>query len=150
MTLMGSGISDYLDPVFLVPYRPTIVRALGEYLAANEDWEVCDWQDLSYDTSLDLLSPGAWEITKQKDTVCTELPLPGDFAAFWEQRPRHLRRNIPRYAEKARQSTGHPFFYTNRSRSVTANACSDGIFAAATSHTRPNGELNPRAVAFCC
>jgi CelD/BcsL family acetyltransferase involved in cellulose biosynthesis len=101
---MGSGISDYLDPVVTESYEHAIVEYLSEYLAANNEWDVCDWQDLSYDTSFAALSGDAWEIEKVEDMQCSEIALDGSFDQFWRQRPRHVRRNVRRYGDRARQN----------------------------------------------
>src|SRR4051812_28624700 len=43
MTLMGSGISDYLDPILDHRYEREIVECLSHHLTSSSDWEICDW-----------------------------------------------------------------------------------------------------------
>jgi CelD/BcsL family acetyltransferase involved in cellulose biosynthesis len=122
ITFLGSGISDYLDPV-LAPGRERYIMArLDEELAETSDWDVCEWQDLAFDTPLQLLSREALNFEKREEIVCTEVKLPPSFDEYWQQRPRHLRRNIRRYSQKARQLGPLAF-------SVATEAQCDALYA---------------------
>jgi CelD/BcsL family acetyltransferase involved in cellulose biosynthesis len=103
LTLIGSGISDYLDPPFEVAHRPAILSALGQHLSVRSDWDVCDWQDLAFNTPLAGLVKNL-NGSVLDETPCSEVTLAGDFEEFWQQRPRHLRRNVRRYRQKAEQT----------------------------------------------
>ncbi len=46
LTLIGSGITDYLDPFIADECAERTVSAIGEYLA-KADFDLCAWQDLS-------------------------------------------------------------------------------------------------------
>lgn len=96
LTLIGSGISDYLEPLLHHDHAPEILRQLSAYLQSNTDWDLCDWQDLAFDTPLHL-----WGGTLGEDTVCSEVLLCGTFEEFWQSRPKDLRRNLRRYSERA-------------------------------------------------
>ena len=95
LTLIGTGISDYLDPVFDGSRRGPIVDALRSHLASDREWDVCDWQDLSAGTPLEALGEAT------DDTPCSQIRLGGSFEDFLTQRPKDLRRNLRRYKEKA-------------------------------------------------
>ena len=95
LTLIGTGISDYLEPL-LLPQAPQGLPQLRTYLQSNTDWDLCHWQDLVADTPLHLLGGNLVE-----DTICTEVPLLGTFENFWQSRPKDLRRNLRRYSERA-------------------------------------------------
>jgi CelD/BcsL family acetyltransferase involved in cellulose biosynthesis len=95
LTLMGSGISDYTDPIFDPRYYSAIVEALESHLRTCAEWEMCDWQDLSGDTPLRALGPVV------DDTPCSRIPLEESFEAFLAARPHGLKRNLRRYREKA-------------------------------------------------
>ena len=99
MTLIGSGVSDYLDPIISASHAPAVTSSLEQHLESNADWDVCDWQDLSTQTPLRHLA-GA---TILENTICTEVPLTGPFDQFWSRFSKDLRRNIRRYSERARQ-----------------------------------------------
>ena len=91
LTLLGSGITDYLDPL-LPSYA---VELVGEKLRSWDDWDVCDWQDLSRDTSLGVLGD------VRDEMPCSTVELNGSFEDFLAARPKDLRRNVRRYREKA-------------------------------------------------
>lgn len=114
LTLIGSGISDYLDPVLLVEYEQAILSCLNEYLSSSNEWDVCDWQDLVDDTPLNTLAGGSCDFDKREEVECSRTVLGGTFEQFWDERPRHLKRNVRRYAEKARQSGALDFEATRK------------------------------------
>jgi CelD/BcsL family acetyltransferase involved in cellulose biosynthesis len=95
LTLLGSGISDYLDPIIC----KTALQLLQDHLDDNSDWDVCVWQDLSASTLLQKLRGAVVE----PDMRCSETLLSGDFEHFWETRSKDLRRNQRRYSQKARE-----------------------------------------------
>lgn len=95
LTLIGSGITDYLDPVLEPGHRPAILELLASHLSDWSEWDVCNWQDLAADTPLRALGPVV------DDTPCSRIELPESFEAFLARRPKDLRRNLRRYKEKA-------------------------------------------------
>jgi CelD/BcsL family acetyltransferase involved in cellulose biosynthesis len=103
LTLIGSGISDYLDPPLEATRQPAVLACLRQYLSGCPDWDVCDWQDLSQDTPLTALLDRLDGNTRD-ETPCSETKITGTFEEFWQQRPRHLRRNVRRYRQKAEQN----------------------------------------------
>jgi len=94
LTLMGAGISDYLDPVLDTRYSEAIVEALQSHLSQFPEWDVCDWQDLSADTPLQALGETC------EDSPCSEVAVTGFFGDFLKQRPARLRRNLRHSAAK--------------------------------------------------
>ncbi len=50
LTLMGTGVTDYLDPHLRPSHVPAILPELAAHLTEWREWEVCDWQDLSAET----------------------------------------------------------------------------------------------------
>jgi CelD/BcsL family acetyltransferase involved in cellulose biosynthesis len=99
LTLMGAGITDYLDPVLDRRHCTAILDLLAGHLRSNSDWDVFDWQDLSADTSLAALGAAT------EDTPCSRVALPTSFDAFLDSRPPYLRRNL-RYCEKKAAALG--------------------------------------------
>lgn len=95
LTLLGTGISDYLDPVFDARHCAAIVEALASHLSSRAEWDICDWQDLSAATPLRRLGPVL------DDTPCTVVALAGSFEAFLAARPHGLKRSLRRYRQKA-------------------------------------------------
>ncbi|HEX4227304.1 MAG TPA: GNAT family N-acetyltransferase [Bryobacteraceae bacterium] len=95
MTLLGAGISDYLDPLFGPACVDKILERIREQLRGRSDWDVCDWQDLSLDTPLGALG------TVIEDTPCSTIAIEQPFEAFLAARPNDLRRNLRRYKKKA-------------------------------------------------
>lgn len=96
MTLIGSGISDYLEPAIFPQVRAEVVARLGYYLESEPDWEVCNWQDLSFDTPLRELSSRKLSAKAIDETECREVRLAGTFEEYWNARPGSLRQNVRR------------------------------------------------------
>jgi len=95
LTLIGSGLSDYLGPPLADGYSEKIIAVLQSELAAFSDWDICDWQDLSDDTPLQRLGPS------REDLPCTELEMGTSFEHFLESRPAYLRRNLRHGQERS-------------------------------------------------
>jgi CelD/BcsL family acetyltransferase involved in cellulose biosynthesis len=95
MTLLGAGVSDYLDPLFEASQTDAIIELARAELRRRDDWDLCDWQDLSRDTPLQALG-GVVE-----DTPCSAVRIDQPFESFMAARPKDLRRNLRRYKEKA-------------------------------------------------
>jgi CelD/BcsL family acetyltransferase involved in cellulose biosynthesis len=99
LTLIGSGISDYLDPPIEAEFSADVLAALQTHLDESCGWEICVWQDLSAATPLQKLR-GA---RVHADMQCSETCLTGDFEQFWHGRSKDLRRNLRRYSQRARE-----------------------------------------------
>jgi CelD/BcsL family acetyltransferase involved in cellulose biosynthesis len=95
LTLIGSGISDYLEPPIATALRARVTDELHAHLLGNRDWDICEWQDLGADSALAALAP------LQGDTPCSEIKLTGTFEAYWARRGKDLGRNLRRYGERA-------------------------------------------------
>lgn len=72
---MGSGISDYLDPLFVASQKNEIVTCIRDELAASDDWDLCNWQDLAYDTPLRSLSD-TFGVTKRSSAEKSHSGIP--------------------------------------------------------------------------
>ncbi len=105
ITLLGAGISDYLEPALKPERADEIVSHIQSHLNATSDWDICHWQDLSCNTPFEQL---ASEFTE--DTPCMAIPLNGTFEAYWENCARTLRQNMRRDRAKA-ESWGEIRFY---------------------------------------
>jgi CelD/BcsL family acetyltransferase involved in cellulose biosynthesis len=97
-TLIGSGISDYLEPLIHPEHRVEVIGGLQSYLQSSHDWDICNWQDLAADTCLSQLKGSVLE----PDMNCSEVPLIGSFEEFWKNRSTDMRRNLRRYSDRAR------------------------------------------------
>jgi CelD/BcsL family acetyltransferase involved in cellulose biosynthesis len=94
-TLIGSGISDYLDPMFDPAFVEEIVEVVRTELRSRADWDICEWQDLSRDTPLAGLG------TLMEETPCTAIAIEPPFESFLAARPKDLRRNLRRDRKRA-------------------------------------------------
>ena len=104
LTLLGSGISDYLEPAIALEHRGEAMDCLREYLVADADWGVCNLQDLTSDSPLESIGRNAELIVERRpDLPCSEIIVDKCFSEFWTERPSGLRRNVRRYSDKARQ-----------------------------------------------
>ncbi len=97
LTLIGSGVSDYLEPAIEREHARSIVKLFSEYLDSHNEWDVCDWQDLNADSPLIILAHAG----TREDTSCSEIRLTGTFDEFWHMRGKDLRRNVRRYGLRA-------------------------------------------------
>ncbi len=113
LTLLGSGVSDYLEPLVAPAHRVSIVQQLASYLESSESWDLCDWQDLSADSALlSLRNSRALCVYTEPDLPCSQIPLSDSFAQFWNARPSGLRRNVKRYRQKAEEIAPVVFEHT--------------------------------------
>ncbi len=96
LTLIGSGITDYLDPCIACA---EVYDCLAWQLQNDQAWDVCDWQDLSTNTPLKQLIHLQTDV--KEDVPCSAIPLDASFETYWQLRSADLRRNIKRYARKA-------------------------------------------------
>ncbi len=99
LTLIGTGISDYLDPLIDVEPSKLFVEALQDHLEHKKDWDICNWQDLSAGTPLRELKMAS----VCPDTPCSAIPLTGTFEELWHSRSKDMRRNLRRYSERAKK-----------------------------------------------
>lgn len=95
LTLIGSGISDYLEPATDPQHSAAMVECLESHLRSRSDWDRCNWQDLSACTPLKAMASQVLD-----DTPCTEIPLTGGFEEYWAARSANLRRNVHRDDKK--------------------------------------------------
>ncbi|MDQ2839450.1 MAG: GNAT family N-acetyltransferase [Acidobacteriota bacterium] len=137
LTLLGSGISDYLDPIILPEHRGEVIRCLTDYLERDGEWERVDWQDLSCDMSLaGLSSDEKLAAHAQPDLACSEIITNRSFSEYWDERPAGLRRNVRRYRNKAEQ-IGKLEFHITRSYN---EKCLQTLFALHGERWRERGE----------
>jgi CelD/BcsL family acetyltransferase involved in cellulose biosynthesis len=102
MTLIGSGISDYPEPLIDPGFANEAIEALGEHLESDSAWQVCEWQDLTESSPLLHIQPRtAFRTIVKQDIPCTKITLSKTFEEFWNSRPRHVRRNVTRYRRHA-------------------------------------------------
>jgi CelD/BcsL family acetyltransferase involved in cellulose biosynthesis len=99
LTLVGAGITDYLDPLIEPGFEPEFVEGVRQYLDGMPEWQAVEWTDLSpshplFDMKGVLQKPGL---------PCAEIPFAGSFEEFWSRRGKELRRNLRRYRDRAQQ-----------------------------------------------
>ena len=99
LTLLGSGVSDFLDPCFRPDLTGQIILSINSALTQWTDWDCCDWQDLRADTPLK--SNRGFNVQVHDNVSCSAIPLASSFEEYWRARSSDLRRNLTRYAKKA-------------------------------------------------
>ncbi len=114
ITLLGSGISDYLDPPIAPSHSAEVVSALRTHLLEDSDWKILNWQDLSAGTPLTALSAGNLQARATDDTPCSQITLTGEFEDYWSARSKDLRRNLRRYGHRAEQAGEIEFAVTSK------------------------------------
>lgn len=92
---MGAGISDYLEPAIKPERANEVVAQIRAHLNSTSDWDICDWQDLSYNTPLKAL---ATEVID--DVQCSAIALEGRFEDYWQGCAGSLRQNLRRDRSK--------------------------------------------------
>ena len=71
LTIIGSGVSDYLGCMVLPEYAQAFLTALEKELLSSEEWDVCKWQDLSQEDVLATWhSSDALSVTLREDVPC--------------------------------------------------------------------------------
>ena len=104
LTLLGTGISDFLDPLLASPISREISCGLLRHLSESKEWDVCDWQDLTDAAPLIQCSPDfGLAVEAVTDTPCAAITMNQPFADFWKLRSSGLRRNVRRYRQKAEE-----------------------------------------------
>ena len=101
MTLIGSGISDYLEPLIRPGAADAVLTALSNYLDANGEWDVCVWQDLCDASPLIRLEGHRFRVERFPETECSAIRLSADFDEYWQARSYDLKRNLRRYRARA-------------------------------------------------
>lgn len=100
LTLIGSGISDYLDPLIAPEFGSEMVDRLAVELKNWTDWDLCNWQDLSNVTPLKRLARSGFDVQVLKDAVCSAIVFPEKFDQYSQTLPHGIQRNLRRYREK--------------------------------------------------
>lgn len=103
LTLIGSGITDYLDPPLERSCEQSVIELLAAHLESNANWDVCEWQDLSPETPLQRIKSRPLNVAVKSDIECSAVPLPETEEKFWQARTKGLRRNVRRYRQKAEE-----------------------------------------------
>jgi len=102
LTLIGSGVSDYLEPPMASEHSIEVTYELANCLIRANEWDVCNWQDLDHDTAMaGLARVRSLYVQECDDTPSSEIPIRGTWDEFYRDRPHGLRRNLRRYLEKA-------------------------------------------------
>jgi CelD/BcsL family acetyltransferase involved in cellulose biosynthesis len=98
LTLVGSGISDYLGSLTEAAWANEFLEHVRAELLSWGDWDVCDWQDLSDgDVLLRLQSADAPRVEQTEDTPCMRRKLEPSAEHFVQNLSSGLRRNVRRY-----------------------------------------------------
>lgn len=94
LTLIGSGLADWTDPIQL----GDLTRDVNDYLRNNAEVELCDWQDLSCGSPLTHIDG----MQVREDMSCMQIAFPSTWDEYWSLRGKDLKRNVRRYGERAR------------------------------------------------
>jgi CelD/BcsL family acetyltransferase involved in cellulose biosynthesis len=130
LSLLGAGISDYLDMIALPEAAHAAAEAVLDWIDAFPEWELCDFQDLRPGSRL-LLGD------RTEFTVCPVLTLADSMTTQLAAADPHLRRSI-RQAEKRLQSAGRVEFI--RGDAQDCDALLDRLFELHTGRWQQRGE----------
>jgi len=98
LTLVGTGISDYLGSLIEAAYSDEFLQELRAQLLTCTDWDLCDWQDLSEGDALRCLKDSeGLRVTEMEDTPCMRRKLESSGDDFVQNLSSGLRRNVRRY-----------------------------------------------------
>lgn len=91
LTILGTGISDYLDLIAQPDFAEPAVSAVAAFLESQrERWDLCRWQDLP--ATSPLLRPGRGQATGAEP--CIDVELGRDPIQFRNRLPYQLRRTL--------------------------------------------------------
>lgn len=97
-SLVGSGISDYLQPLADPTIETHLWQSIAEYLHRHGQWDLCDFQDLNArQIPAELFSP-ALCAEMIDDTTCTGISLDGGWPVVEARFSSSLRRSLMRGA----------------------------------------------------
>jgi CelD/BcsL family acetyltransferase involved in cellulose biosynthesis len=125
LSLLGSGISDYLDAIGEV--RGNVQTWIG----SNSEWDVCDFQDIRP------ASPLLAGLPQAEATVCPVLQLEGSMDAQLARADAKLRRSL-RTAENRLRAAGRVEFV--RADTSNCEALLDRLFALHNNRWNERGE----------
>jgi hypothetical protein len=95
VTLIGNGITDYLDLTAEPKYNAECARLALQWLWLHRDrWDLCDWQDLRADSALLTARFGEFEATSVPYLDGTAAHIGADFERYAETLPHGLSRTI--------------------------------------------------------
>lgn len=149
-TLIGSGISDYLEPAIQGEHPPAVIETLRQALQSRKEWEVCDWQDLNTGSPLTELAGSGLQARTTDDTPCSRIPLTGTFEEFWSARGKELRRNVRRYGLRAAESGAVEFEAVERPDSKLLHSLIELHAARWQSQGQPGMIAVNHAAEFLC
>lgn len=114
VTLIGNGITDYLDLTAEPEHGAERARLAFQWLWRHRDrWDLCDWQDLRADSPLLTARFGELEGTSVPYLDGTAAPIGADFERYAETLPHGLCRTI-RVATRRLERAGELGFETLR------------------------------------
>lgn len=97
VTFIGNGITDYLGLAALPKFASDCAAKVFDTIAdAQDQWDVCDWQDLDSDSPLLKIDRESLEASRMPHTDCRYLELAGDPDEFDAALPHGLRRTLRR------------------------------------------------------
>jgi CelD/BcsL family acetyltransferase involved in cellulose biosynthesis len=129
LTLLGTGVSDYLEPVIVPDRANEASELIARDLDRAHDWDICVWQDLNEPTALAAISRNSrLKVEVQDDTPCSRIAIEASFERYWEARPHGLRRNVRRYLNRAREIDNPRF-------SVSCTADAEALTSLIDLHT---------------
>jgi CelD/BcsL family acetyltransferase involved in cellulose biosynthesis len=114
LEFIGTRKSDYLNILFLEPYKEAFVHQLLEWIERNAKWQILNFQNLRQE-SVDLISKfGSFEI--QPSDICPIVYLPTTIEAYERELQKKLRQTIHRQG-KLLSSEGRISFSVSRTAS---------------------------------
>lgn len=114
VTLVGNGITDYLDLTAETGTAGECARLTYEYLSANRSlWDICDWQDLPPGSPFIASAPRDLHHTLVDSIPCMRAQMPQDPDAYEQSLPHGLRRTV-RIAARRLERDGDLRFETIR------------------------------------
>ncbi len=103
---IGTGLSDYLEPIIMPGYEESFVRVVLEHLDRNrKHWDIFEMSDVNVFTPLsrelvDRLRNTSCSVREYQGTLCSHVPLPQTWDGFLQQLGRHARHELKRKTEK--------------------------------------------------
>jgi CelD/BcsL family acetyltransferase involved in cellulose biosynthesis len=110
LKFVGSGISDYLEPIVLPGYEESFLRAVVDHLRMTcKTWDVFEISDASESSPLskvlmDRLRLSGLNVYAYEGSRSSQVPLPSSWDVLLQQLGRHTRHELKRKTQKLKEN----------------------------------------------
>lgn len=110
LRFIGTGLSDYLEPIILPGFEEVFWEAVLDHLYSHKkDWDIFELSDINVFTPLskrliDCMRDSGSVVHEYSGTLCSHVPLPSTWEGFLQQLGRHAKHELKRKTEKLKEN----------------------------------------------